>query len=307
MGSRHQSLVKNRMTYSYDNLPKSPINTFTHKQGPSLGSNFFSPSKASSISYLIKNQPATTSNSCIGGIDINSPSLNRTIQKVVHKRPQSAFRNVKIMRIGDPSGVNQKSNLIKKYMEPEEAMISKLKELTNNKKSVNLILGKLFYVQQKKQLGVDLDPTIVINHTLHEQSQKKLSEERKVFLKNKIISKIKESENPHQEDLTKKDRKPEVSDKYVRFKKKHRPLQLLKAYAITQRETLEKWNSVHGKGNYISHNLINTFFKKDDPAQMILDSQKYIKNTRTKSRKQTKEAARKSQCPDLRNFPNFNY
>jgi len=283
MEARHASLIKNRTTLSNNDIRKTPVRIIRNKQGPSIESEFFSPSRISSASFLWRSQPATASSSYIEGNEIISPSLTRTIKKISQTRPQSAFRNVKIVRIGDPSDVNQRSNLIKKYLEPEEAMISKLKELTNNKKSVNNILGKLFHVQQKKQLKLDLDPTIVINHALSEQSKKKLQEERKVFLKNKIISKMKESTSLHQ-DL-KKGKKPEVSDKYVRFKKKDRPLQLLKTYAITQRETLEKWNSVQGQGDYISQNLINTFFKKDDPAQVILESQKYIKNIKIKPRK----------------------
>lgn len=214
-----------------------------------------------------------------------SPSLLRKTIKISLTRPKSAFEDVRVARIADPSGLSQKAMNIRKFLRPDEAMIEKLKELTNERKCVEPTLNNLFYVQRKRIKGMDLDPAIILNYSLKEQSDQKLHNMQRDAVKKKVDDRLKRADITREDYYMKIDNKNDVSNKYLKFKSKDKQIGLLKVYTSTQKETIDLWKAVQDGKKDLGKELINSFLSKNDPMHAVLEKEKYQRETRHKSSK----------------------
>jgi len=202
-----------------------------------------------------------------------SPSLSRRILKISQTKPQSAFEDIRTVRVADANGLFKKFHSIKQYIKPEEEMINKLKAITKNKKSVNQSLDNLFYNQIKKK-ELDLDSKTVMNFTLQEISQKGLVQARQKHIRRKIVDNM--SKSPSVETSVEKTFPKKL--KLIRRKQeKGEELRSLKQYSIVQKETLALWQAAQEKGKDLKKHILNSFFEKNNPVQIVLESYKYKK------------------------------
>ena len=260
-----------------------------------------SPSRPGSAYYnSFLGQLSPNGNDLIEESMIASPALNRKITKIVQQVPKSAYDNVKVIRIADGAGYMSRSNNLRKYLKPNESVISKLRQLTNNKPSVNNTLERVFYAQQKQAVKLDIDPGVILNHTLQELSQKKKQALDHHSLKKKIITRISKSDSQSLFEINQK-QDPFDKLKPKKLRKGDKPYDQIKVYTSTQKETINLWRLAREQGQDVRQNVINGLFKTGEPIQTILDANDVRERKRNRSRR-TSNVVSKSLTPNKMRF-----